>query len=369
MNVLHIVLALNVGGLERFVLDLAKIHSSSINPVIVCLDSKGVLGEMHHPCGIIQLNKKSGFDLSAILRLARIVKKHDIDIIHTHNPAPHVYGTLLSVLCRKPLIHTRHGRNYPHSKKRIRLNWLCSLFTYRLVAVSSDAAEVSRKIDKVSPRKLAVILNGIDTAQYFNPLGGRKEETDRPVRIGIVARLSPEKNHLALIKACRILQGQAIPFQLVIVGDGPLRQSLESEVAKLGLERQVSFLGVRHDIADILKTFDIFALSSHTEGISLTLLEAMASGLPTVATRVGGNSEVVEDGKTGFLVPPDSPEDLADKLKSLIDDKGLRMRMGLEGQRRVNQNFSILAAAEEYLALYKSALRSPGWRSAKLSHR
>jgi glycosyltransferase involved in cell wall biosynthesis len=229
------------------------------------------------------------------------------------------------------------------------------LLTKKIIAVSQNAADVCRDVEKIPSTKVKVILNGIDT-NMFCPAGNEAEKARGLVRIGIVARLSAEKDHQTLLNSCKLLVNQTNGFHLEIIGDGPLRDTLEMAVKSLGLDSFVSYSGMRHDVPELLRQLDIFVLSSTTEGISLTLLEAMATGLPVVATNVGGNPEVVIDGETGYLVPSQNPDEMARKLLLLINDEKLRCQMGEKGRARVIAQFSIKESASKYEELYRGVL-------------
>ncbi len=354
INVLHIVLGLQVGGLEKFVLDLIANYSPNIRPYIVCLEGKGELGERYVNLHIDELSKEPGISWKVLRQLTALIRQHKIDIIHTHNPSPHFYGAIAGFLTRRPIIHTKHGRNYPTEKKKVLLNRISSLLTDTVVAVSKDAAAVCLDIEKIPASKVTTILNGSDTT-LFSP-AQKVTDRNKSVRIGIVARLSSEKDHATLLHSAKILAGQTDRFQLAIIGGGSLQNSLEQLKDELGLAGYVSFLGMRHDIPELLRNLDIFVLSSTTEGISLTLLEAMASGLPIVATDVGGNPEVVVDGVTGYLVPPRDPAKMAEMLLKLVKDQQLRQQMGDKGRERVIQQFSITETARQYEDLYQTVL-------------
>lgn len=357
INVLHVVLSLQVGGLERVVIDLINNQSSDINSYVVCLEEQG---ELEAPCraaGIYVLHKRPGLSMGMIRQLYCLIRKLEINLIHTHNPVPHFYGSLAGFSAGIPIIHTKHGRNFPNEARKVWLNRISSLLTSKIVAVSRNAAEVSLDIEKIPASKLMVILNGVNIAQ-FNEHVGTTQKNNTPVRIGIVARLSAEKDHHTLLKACEVLAENKTDFHLNIIGDGPLRGELEQTVRNLKLDRHVTFLGMRHDIPALLEDLDIFTLSSTTEGISITLLEAMASSLPIVATNVGGNPEVVVDGTTGFIVPPEQPEALAEKLSLLIHDRTLRTKMGQAGRERVIEKFDMRQAARHYELLYREVLCS-----------
>ncbi len=352
---LHVVLGLQVGGLEKFVLDLIDNYPYGIKSYVVCPERRGELGLQQDNLTIIELDKKPGISLKIIGQLIELTKKYDIDIIHTHNPGPHFYGAITGYLTRRPVIHTKHGRNYPTAWEKVLLNKISSSMTKKIVAVSRNAEDVCLEVEKIPASKLTVILNGIDTSR-FHPSEKKAKKELLPVRIGIVARLSAEKDHQTLLKACKILATQGLNFSLEIIGDGPLKDVLEKTSTTLGIGSYVSFSGMRHDVPDILGQLDIFVLSSTTEGISLTLLEAMATELPVVATNVGGNPEVVIDGETGFLVPLKNPEEMAKKLMILIDDENLRHKMGHNGRTRVIANFSIKETARKYVNLYSSLI-------------
>ena len=364
MNILHIVLGLSIGGLERFVLDLVRFRSRDINPTILCLERKGPLGECVKDIRIIEMGKTDGFDWRLFARIRSIAKEGRIDLIHTHNQAAHIYGSIAGFISGIPVVHTKHGRNRPDDSKATCLSRLCSMLSKKIVTVSIDSAQVSTAIENVPAHKVTTIHNGIDINAFSNPRPSRSASP--AINIGLVARLVPDKDHLTLLRACKILAEDIPNFRLFLVGDGPLRDGLKAAAVELGIDRNVRFMGFRHDVATLLRSFDIFALSSVTEGLSLTLLEAMASGLPIVATDVGGNSEVVVHGKTGFIVPAQSPEALAEKLLLLSRDGGLRLQMGSAGRKRVEEKFDIRRTVKRYEALYHEIGKTRPWRHSAL---
>src|SRR5262249_23040999 len=223
-----------------------------------------------------------------------------------------------------------------------------------IVPVSEDAAEVARRIERVSERKLCLIRNGIDLAEFQAP--------QRPVeavkRAIHVARLNIIKDQRTLLRAARLTADAVPDFRLDIVGDGEERPGLEALRDELRLTEHVRFLGERADVSQLLGQAGLFVLSSVGEGLSLTLLEAMASGLPVVSTNVGGNPEVVIHGMTGLLVPPASPPALAEAVLKLIRDPEGAQRMGRAGRRRVEAEFDMRRVAGRYEALYRQLLSS-----------
>lgn len=367
INVLHIVLGLQVGGLERVVIDLINNSSPEIRSFVVCLEEGGELESHCRAVQIHKLHKPPGLKMFTIMQLYSLVKKLKIDLIHTHNPSPHFYGALAGFLARVPVVHTKHGRDNPDKIRKVILNRMSAFLTRKVIAVSANAADVCINIEKVCPEKVIVIVNGIDTKLYqpTSKLSPTSPEENGSYRsgywfctIGIVARLSPEKDHHTLLAACKLLSMRQYNFRLVIIGDGPLRSELERTVLDMELTEQVVFAGMCYDVATHLKQIDIYVLSSTTEGISLTLLESMASGLPIVATNVGGTPEVVVDNVTGFIVPAQKPDLMADKLSQLIDDKRLRESMGAMGRKRIEEQFDIRHTVRRYEELYHDVLKS-----------
>jgi len=359
IKVLHIVLGLQVGGLEKFVLNLTDSYSADVQSSILCLSDPQEQFEIKCHSEIIRWNKRDGLSPLWAFKIARLVRDSGFDLVHTHNPSPHFYGALAGLISGVPVVHTKHGRNYPTDVKKVFLNRIASKLSQRIVAVSSDAADVCRQIEKIPAKKVQTILNGVDTQRFAS--GGdsslRAElqlPEDVPI-VGIVARLSPEKNHQLLLEACCLLSVKNIKFHLVIIGDGSLREKLEQCEERCVLGDAVTFLGMRQDVADLVKEFNVFVLSSKTEGVSLTLLEAMSCCIPVVATDVGGNAEVVDDGVTGFIVPQNA-QNMADKIEWLLKHENHRKEMGLAGRERVLKTFSLQQASDQYLRLYKDIL-------------
>ena len=213
--------------------------------------------------------------------------------------------------------------------------------------------------ERIDRRKIVTIHNGIDAAPFghsYEITRLRKTlnlENSRPV-IGIVARLDPIKNHIGLINAMPRIVTQLSDTVLLIIGDGPIRSELENEVAALGLTDHVRFLGTRSDVPELLSLLDLFVLCSHNEGLSLTLIEASAASKPIVATNVGGNSEVVEQGVNGLLVPPNQPEALATAILMLLSDPATALRMGQAGRLKFESEFTLDTMVRKYEELYLS---------------
>jgi len=357
--ILHIVISLATGGLEKFVLDLVRANQTKFEHVIVCLEQLGELADTS-VADSISLNMQPGLRLSVAFELAKIAHEKKTAVIHTHNEKAQFYGALAGFLARVPVVHTKHGKNSTDWRSVVRNN-LAARFCKKVVAVSHDAAVQCVEDEKIPAGKVMTILNGVDLSRFSRVIDHAKArcqlgiDPNIPV-VGIVARLALIKDHANLLTACRLVKDANHSFNLLIVGDGPLRSEMEQLTALLGLEGCVIFTGSRSDIPELMQAMDVFVLSSRSEGVSLTLIEAMACELPIVATAVGGNPEVVKEGVTGFLVPSQNPEALAEKIIQLLVDPVLRLQFGKAGHRRAETEFSLSRAADQYVSLYHSIL-------------
>jgi glycosyltransferase involved in cell wall biosynthesis len=370
VKVAHVVLTLDHGGLEYLAIQMSEhLQRRGVRSPIVVLTDGALIGEARRR-GIdtFVMHKRRGFDVRLIFALRRLLRSQGIDVLHTHNFAPLIYGSLAARLCGIGTVNTRHGRA---ALKTSPLIWA---LTDRVVAVSEDARRELVTHNRIRADKVRVIVNAIDLTGYkvTAPLSSeRRREFGIPAGVpvcGIVGRLSPEKDHRTLLLALDALRKSGSPAHLVIVGGGPLEGELKALVQSLGLGERVHFLGFRSDVAELLPMFDLFVLSSTQEGISLTLIEAMAAGLPIVATRVGGNPEVVIDGETGLLVEAGQPAALAVALGSLLGDSEARTRMGRRGREVAMRMFDIERLIDEYHAIYAEIAPRPARAATVLRH-
>jgi len=346
------------------VYDLVRLRDHARFDVkVVCLGEVGALADDFAAIGIptFALDAIDKGPIASSRVLGRKLKEIGVDVLHTHNPAPHVAGALARCRTRIPvLVHTKHGRNYPNQWKRVVVNHVTSWLTDCVVAVSYDAARVSVEIERIPKRKVQVLHNGIDLAR-FQPLAAGALNLRRAIH---VARLcDPPKDHDTLLRAIRLVANAVPDFHVEIVGDGPHRAQIESLCDRLQLRKNVSFSGFCNDVSHRLRQCGMAMLSTLTEGLSITLLEAMAIGLPVVATRVGGNGEVVEDGRTGLLVPPQQPEKMAEAMLELIHSPVRATAMGKAGRERVEEHFNLASVARQYSDLYLELLGCPTQKS------
>jgi glycosyltransferase involved in cell wall biosynthesis len=360
MKIIHIALSLRVGGLEHLVCEMASYQVSQGHDVLICsLDP--MPDEYQHirkdSLRVVYLNRRRGVDLRMLWRLLLLLGRERPDVVHTHNITPLLCGAVLARIIRRPVyVNTRHGE-YPFQRPR----WIWDSYDH-LVAISHAAQKQLLLDNKLPARRVRVIHNGIIYQKYGRSLSSeirKKYEEEFRVfpgqcLVGIVARLSQEKGHQVLIHAFKQVSGR-LNAKLLIIGDGALRDSLVQQVRDLQLKEHVMFLGFRKDIPELLAMIDLFVLSSFTEGISLTLLEAMASGKPVVATMAGGNPEVVVDRQTGYLVPAGDESSMAEALIHLLCDPKQREGMGIAGRERVIQYFSMENMMADYHKLYTRA--------------
>jgi len=359
--ILHV---MQVAGAEVLVAETIRRLGPRIDPVILCLDSIGQLGQRLQDEGVqvVAYGRKAGMDLGVSRRMARDIRARRLQVLHAHQYTPFFYAGLAARLCRpRPrVIFTEHGRHYPDvvSRKRRLVNRLVlAHLADRVNAVCEFSARSLAEKDGFRRDRIEVIPNGIDLPKYA-------AETDIPAarrRLGLdpsrkyiacVARFHPVKDHRTLLQAFATIAASRPDTDLLLVGDGVLRPDLEQLAGQLGLRNRVHFLGVRDDIADILRVVDVFTLTSVSEAASITLLEAMAAARPVIVTAVGGNPELVRDGVDGLLAPRGDAGAIAAALLRVLGDDGLARRLGSSGARRVAETYLLDRTVERYYALY-----------------
>jgi glycosyltransferase involved in cell wall biosynthesis len=343
-----VALQFDMGGMEKLLVEFAR-HADRQHYSLhfVSLTTRGKLMEEIETNGwpTTALGEGSGFRPRLVFRLKRLFHEWKIDVVHTHNEAPLIYGAPGAWLAGiRGIIQTRHGRAFGVTRRRISLYRLASLLANRVICVSQDAAKLSAR---QGIHRLSRVWNGIDLDRFFYT-GPR---ADGPAVL--VARLSPEKDVPTLLRAAALVAQELPTFRLEIAGEGPCLPDLQRLASELAVNQQVRFLGEVRDVAALLESARLFVLPSISEGISLTLLEAMARGLPVVATRVGGNPEVVRDGETGLLVPSRSPQELAVAIRRIYVDPDRGRRMGLAGRQRVEQHFDVRRMVATYESIYR----------------
>ena len=369
----HVLYGLNTGGMERIAVSLINATSDRYRHAVIVLAGFGPLrAEIEDSVvACLSLDKKPGKDWPCYFRAWRALRKLKPDLVQTYNIGTLDLAPMVRLAGVRRLVHAEHGRDAGDPTGDIRKHqrmrrWMAPFIT-RYVAVSVDLKDWLIDRVGISARKVMHIPNGIDTAAFTlvrdpppprHLLGGFAPPGT--VLIGNVARLDKVKDHAGLLAAFKLLREeirkQDMDCRLVVAGDGPQRDVLERQIVELGLTESVRLLGNWRDVAALLAECDVFVLSSIAEGMPLTLLEAMAAGLPVVATEVGGVASVVEDGVTGTLVPAGNPSALADALRTYSADDALRRRHGDAGHARVVARFDLGAMVAAYAGLYDELL-------------
>ncbi len=307
---------------------------------------------------VVDFRQRSEVSLLAYPRLRRILRDHPVDIVHFNTPTPVIAGSLAARREGVPIVVCSRRVNFPLGSRfsRHKYNRLLD----RVFTVSES---IRRTLLAAGVREelVEVIYEGADLEWIDRlPPADLALPEPRPL-IGVVAHLSQEKGHTTLLDAVHLLTRTTdLNFAVVIVGDGKLRPALELMVQRFGLSGRVRFLGFRPDSEALMKCFDIFCLPSLSEGLSSAILAAMAAGRPVVSTTVGGIPELVEDGVTGYLVPPGESEPLAAALARLLASPQLCREFGAAGRKRVEECFTAARKIEATEAAYRKLLREKG---------
>jgi glycosyltransferase involved in cell wall biosynthesis len=359
---------LNVGGAEILARRFAEQARDEFDFVFACLDSPGAMATELADAGyrIEALGRRPGFDWGCARRLLNVCRKHRVQLVHAHQYAPFFYASLARLVSWRtfPIVFTEHGRDYPDYRrpKRVWANRLLLRSSDRVIAVGECVRQALVDNEGLPANHVQVVYNGIDVAAYddcdFDRAQVRRSLDLAAGDIAIiqVARCNPLKDHSTAIRALACLAASHPHVRLLVVGDGEQRGKIESIIAELGLAHRVRMLGTRRDVAQLLAAADIFLLSSISEGVPLTLLEAMAAGLPCVSTAVGGTPEVILDGQTGLLARAGDPADVAQKLRTLIDNAELRHSLGAAGRLRSQECFSDADMHLAYRKIYRQLL-------------
>ncbi|HTM46915.1 MAG TPA: glycosyltransferase, partial [Polyangiaceae bacterium] len=309
MIIAHVLSSFALGGQERVATDLARLQQQAGHTVMaisVAPLPEGPCAAIFRSSGVRAITIAKRFRLDPILPvcISLFLKRNHVTVVHTHNPHALIYGAPAARLAGAVAIHSRHGMN-PDRPRRLWLRRTIARLCDSYVAVTPSLATVAVENGDCLAARLRIISNGIDVTR-FSPNQQARSEMRRSLGIaetawvvGTVGRLAPEKNQALLIDAMAPLLGP--DRELVIVGDGPERKALERRIAALPQRRHVHLLGARDDVEHILPAFDAFALTSHTEGLPLVVLEAMATGLPVISTAVGGIPDIIQHGVTGLL--------------------------------------------------------------------
>ncbi len=372
--IVHVLYRLQVGGLENGVVNLVnQLPAGRFRHAIVCLSEATEFRAriQRDDVTVYEMHKRPGQDFATWWRLFRLFRTIRPSVVHTRNIGcleAQIPAWLARVPCR---VHGEHGWdvNDPDGSNR-KYQWLRRLhapLVQRFIALSRELERYLLDTVGIAAAKVTRIYNGVDTGRFHradsDALPAAFHDHDSVV-FGTVGRLHGVKDQVnlcqAFVQLCAAHPDLRSRMRLVLVGDGPLRQDCQDVLERAGLGGQAWLAGSRDDVPQIMQGLDVFVLPSQAEGISNTILEAMACALPVIATRVGGNPELVDEGHTGSLVPARDPQALAAAMATYAADAQLRDAQGTAGHQRINESFSMQRMLSSYLAVYEQLMEARG---------
>lgn len=368
IKILHITFNMGIGGTEQVIRQLvSQLRSTDIGNEILCIDGAiGPVGQSLQEDGIEvgAVKRSPGFDRQLIRSIRKHIRAGGYQIVHCHQYTPFLYGRLAAMGTGARVVFTEHGRFHPdrYRYKAALINPVLAWSTSAIVAISAATRRALARYEFMPAGRIRLIYNGIEGLSR-NPAGSAAVRRSLGIPadafvVGTVSRLDGVKNQRMMIRAFRRVLGQCPDAYLLMVGDGPEREALARLCASLDVAHRVVFTGFIPAPADHLAAMDIFLLSSYTEGTSMTLLEAMSLGIPAVATRVGGNPEIVAEGETGLLVTSDDDADFAEAMVRIRRNPALYEALSRNSRSRFDQHFTVAKMVNQYLGLYKHILRS-----------
>jgi len=290
----------------------------------------------------------------------RVTKKFGLEVIHVHYAIPHATSAFLArEITGIPYVVTLHGSDVTilgSDSSYMPINVFTIDGANAITAVSGFLAKEA--YERLGIKKEIMVIPNFVDVEIYAPARASKKRNNRDVVITHISNFRPVKRIQDIVHALNIVVKQAPDAKLLLVGDGPERHAIERLIDKLGLKHNIMLTGYRSDISNVLKCSDIVVLSSETESAPLTLLEGMSTGLPVIATRVGGIPEIVEDGLNGFLVEPKHPEALAQKILELNSNEKLRERIGADARKRVLEKYTAAKIVSRYVEVYENVASS-----------
>jgi glycosyltransferase involved in cell wall biosynthesis len=366
-TILHTIETAGPGGAETVLLNLAsrlntvRFRSLALLPSGTWLP--GQLQERKIPTVISE--SRGWYDPTLLAAMIRVIRKENVDLIHAHLPGQNFYSCVAGRLTHRKVIATYHGPHLPAdgNKRRAIMNWFINRWATSLVVVS-DYLKGAMTAEGFPTERISRIYNGVDLGCFAEAVhDGMRSDlgyTARNRLVGMVANLRQSKGYEYFVRAADRVCEKIPEARFLAIGevDESLAKSLRKLVQERGLEGHVTFLGFRPDVPQLLQILDVFVLSSVNEGLSIATIEAMAAGRPVVVTRSGGPQEIVEDGRTGFLVPCADPNALAAKICELLRNPTFAAEMGRNARATVHSKFSVSEMVHRYEQLYERCLNS-----------
>ena len=379
LRVMYVIWSLGLGGAEQVVIRLAKgLDRSRFEPLIVCLNDPGPFADeaREQDIEVIALDKRGPFDLGVVGKLTRLMRDRKVSVVHTHLWGANLWGRIAANRVGIPVVATEHNMDVWKRRRHFALDRVLAPRTAQLVAVSDQVRRFYEERG-VGRGAWVVIYNGVQLINIGRrEAGSLKLEAgtnasgksairnpqsairigDGPV-VGWIGRLVPAKRPVDFITAVADARKEIPELRGLVIGDGPERGAVEAAIRQLGLEESVTLAGMRQDVPDMLARLSALVFTSEREGLSMAMLEAMAAGVPVIATRVGGTPELIEDNVTGLLVDPGNPGASAARIVELIRDSQKRVAIADAARQRLVERFSLERMVERHQALYQSAVQ------------
>lgn len=366
IRVLHLITRLPVGGAERLLADVVhSLDSTRFESIVCCIRDGGMIAEQIAATGVpvvtLGLMQHGGFDRQVIPRLCELIREHRIDLVHSHLYHANLYGRLAAARCGVAAIASVHNTYVKRKWYRHLINRWLGRRSAAVIAVSEDIRRDIERHDHIPSGKVVVIPNGIDISRIattLSPLEAKRRLgfSEDHFLLGCVGRLEEQKGHAYLLSAMAELRPSFPQLRLAIAGDGRKRTELIALADRLGLADVVTFLGVRDDMAAILRAFDVYVMPSLWEGLSLAMLEAMAAALPVLISDVGGAAEVLGENEFGRRVAPGNVGALCTELRLLIESPELRQDLARKAKQRVESRYDAKIMIRRLEDLYAKAV-------------
>lgn len=363
----YVVNSLNPGGTEKLVVEMSREFAGTFSVHVFCLDEPGLwAGDLREEgIPVHCMWRQPGVDLLLPLRLAKAMRECGASIVHAHQCTPWFYSALSRLRYARPrLLLEEHGRFFPESDKLLRRTvnrLLIRRLTHRFVAVSEDIRRRLERYEGLDSRRIEVIYNGVAAERPLSDEERAQLRADFGIPrdgfvVGTVGRFDPIKNLPMLVQSIATASERVPALRGLLIGDGEQLGSIRALIDSLALSDRVALTGYRRDARRLIQCMDLFVLSSLSEGTSMALLEAIAAGIPVAVTAVGGNTEVVLEGRTGWVVPSGAVAALCDAILEAAGSPAMRRERAEAGRRRFEQSFSFSSMISSYRSLYWSML-------------
>jgi len=368
INILFLITTFQKDGPGNVLLNIVKnLPKESYNIIVACLYRQGKVQELIEKEGIKTLNMnqkgvlKGWLDIRALIKIRRILTEYHIDIIHTHLIRADIYGRLAAIRFNTLfIITTIHNLDFYRKEKKYfilkLLDSYLSKFNDKIITVSKSVMEFTINNQNIPSDKFVTIYNSVDL-ERFQPTYRYNKIKNNNYTVGFLGRLHKQKNLPTLLKATELVNRENKGIKFLIGGEGPEKEKLVKITENLNLINTITFIDYVSDVVNFFTKIDIFVLSSIIEGHPLALLEAMASGLPCVATDAGGISETIINGESGFVVEKSNPLQLAKKIIEIANNTQLQQKMGRKGREIVEEKFNSIIFAQKHHMLYKSLIK------------